>query len=122
MLALLLALRAHRLTSFLSLISQAGGIISIYGMTVAPKMNFLMQAVLKNIEVKGSTMGSRKEFTDMIAFIRKHNAKPVVSRVVKGIDNLDGINGLFEDMKAGKQFGKLVIDLGGEGKGDGSKL
>jgi D-arabinose 1-dehydrogenase-like Zn-dependent alcohol dehydrogenase len=82
-------------------------------MTTGPKMPFLMQAVLKNIEVKGSTIGSRKEFKEMIDFIKETKAKPVVSRVVSGIENLEGINGLFEDMKAGKQFGKLVVNIEG---------
>lgn len=74
-------------------------------------MPFVMQAVLKNIEVKGSTMGSRKEFTDMINFIKKTRARPVVSRVVRGIENLEGIDSLFEDMKQGKQLGKLVVQI-----------
>ena len=77
-------------------------------------MPFLMQAVLKNIEVKGSTMGSRKEFKDMVNFIRANKVKPVVSRVVQGLD-LEGINGLFEDMKKGTQFGKLVVEVSKEG-------
>lgn len=80
-------------------------------MTTGPKISFLMQAVLKNIEVKGSTMGSRKEFADMVKFIKDTKAKPAVSNVSRGIDNLDGINGLFEEMKSGSQFGKLVIEL-----------
>lgn len=88
--------------------------IAIYGMTVGPKMPFLMQAVLKNIELKGSTMGSRKEFKDMVDFVRSTKAKPVVSRVVQGFD-LEEINGLFEDMKKGSQFGKLVIEVSKEG-------
>ena len=79
-------------------------------MTVSPKMPFLMQAVLKNIEVKGSTMGSRKEFKDMMDFIKRTNAKPAVSRVVQGLD-LDSINSLFEDMKNASQFGKLVVEV-----------
>ncbi|KAI1623721.1 alcohol dehydrogenase [Exophiala viscosa] len=99
---------------------KAGGIIAVYGMTVGPKMPFLMQAVLKNIEVKGSTMGSRKEFKDMVDFIKSKKAKPAVSRVVQGFD-LDAINGLFEDMKKATQFGKLVIDISKEG-GSSSKL
>ena len=90
---------------------QPGGIISIYGMTISPKMPFLMSAVMKNIEVRGSTMGSRKEFADMVEFVRSKNMKPVVSRSVSGIDNLDGINSLFEDMKNSSQFGKLVIEI-----------
>lgn len=82
-------------------------------MTTGPKVPFLMQAVLKNIEVKGSTMGSRKEFADMIKFIAETNAKPAVSNVSRGINNLDGINALFEEMKSGSQFGKLVIEVAG---------
>ena len=66
---------------------------------------------MKNIEVRGSTMGSRKEFADMVEFVRSKNMKPVVSRVVKGLDNFDGINSLFEDMKNSNQFGKLVIEV-----------
>lgn len=79
-------------------------------MTTGPKAPFLMQAVLKNIEVKGSTMGSRKEFTDMIDFIKRTKAKPTVSSVAHGL-NLDQINSLFEEMKKGSQFGKLVVEV-----------
>lgn len=90
---------------------KPGGIISQYGMTVSPKMDWTMQAVLKNVELRGSTMGSRKEFREMVKFVREKQIRPVVSRVVKGLDNLDGIDSLFADMKDGKQFGKLVIDI-----------
>lgn len=81
-----------------------------YGMTVGPKMDFLMGAVLKNIEIRGSTMGSRKEFADMVKFVDEKKLKPVISRVVQGLD-LKEIDGLFDDMKAGSQFGKLVVEL-----------
>lgn len=80
-------------------------------MTTSPKMPFLMSAVLKNIDVRGSTMGSRKEFADMVKFVGQKNLKPVISRTVSGLDNLDGINSLFEDMKNASQFGKLVIEV-----------
>ena len=74
-----------------------------------------MSAVLKNIEFKGSTMGSRKEFAEMVAFVKEKKLTPVVSRVVQGLD-LDAIDGLFEDMKKGSQFGKLVIELSKDGE------
>lgn len=80
-------------------------------MTVSPKMDFTMAAVMKNIEVRGSTMGSRKEFSEMVDFVKKNRVQPVVSRSVSGIDNLDDINGLFEDMKNSSQFGKLVVEI-----------
>lgn len=89
-------------------------------MTVSPKMPFTMAAVLKNIDVRGSTMGSRKEFKDMIEFVKAKKISPVVSRVLQTeLDDLSAIDGLFEDMKHGTQFGKLVIEFG---KSTGSKL
>lgn len=100
---------------------KPGGIISQYGMTVSPKMDWSMQAVLKNVELKGSTMGSREEFRAMVKFVQEKQIRPVVSRVVKGLRNLDAIDGLFADMKDGKQFGKLAIDISSEA-GSSSKL
>ncbi|KAJ4294764.1 Zinc-type alcohol dehydrogenase-like protein YogA [Collariella sp. IMI 366227] len=99
---------------------KPGGVISCYGMTVGPKMDWVMQATLKQIELRGSTMGSKAEFKAMVDFVNEHKIRPVVSRVVKGLDNLEGINSLFEDMKAGRQFGKLVIQIDAEG--DSAKL
>ena len=84
-------------------------------MTVAPKMPFVMQAVMKNIDIKGTTMGSRKEFKDMVEFVNQHKIRPIVSRSVSGLDNLDAIDGLFEDMKKGSQFGKLVVEISKDG-------
>ncbi|KAL2177595.1 uncharacterized protein P884DRAFT_199693 [Thermothelomyces heterothallicus CBS 202.75] len=90
---------------------KPGGVIVSYGMTVGPKMDWLIQATLKHIDLKGSTMGSTREFKEMVDFVKAHKIRPVVSRVVKGLDNLEGIDSLFEDMKAGRQFGKLVIQI-----------
>jgi D-arabinose 1-dehydrogenase-like Zn-dependent alcohol dehydrogenase len=85
-------------------------VIVSYGMTVGPKVPFLMSAVLKNIEMKGSTMGSRKEFADMIQFIREKKLTPVVSRVAHGLD-IEALDSLFDDMKNASQFGKLVVQI-----------
>lgn len=100
---------------------KPGGVVSQYGMTISPKMEWSMLAVLKNIELKGSTMGSREEFREMVSFVGEKKIRPVVSRIVKGLRNLDGIDSLFADMKEGKQFGKLVIDISSEA-GPSSKL
>ncbi|VUC33528.1 unnamed protein product, partial [Clonostachys rosea] len=93
---------------------KAGGVISIYGMTIAPKMEWLMSAVLANIDLRGSTLGSKREFRNMVAFVNKHKIVPVVSRIIKGLDNLEAIDGLFAEMEGGKQFGKLVIEISDE--------
>lgn len=84
-------------------------------MTVSPRMPFLMQAVMKNIEVKGSTMGSRKEFADMVDYIKTKKLRPTVSETVRGIKNLEEIDRLFGQMKEGSQFGKLCIEVSGDG-------
>ena len=81
-------------------------------MTVGPKMDWSMNAVLLNLDLRGSTMGSRKEFKDMVAFVNETKIRPVVSRVVKGLDSLKEIDSLFEDMSKGSQFGKLVVEFG----------
>ena len=98
-----------------------GGVVTQYGMTVAPKMDWSMPAVLSNIDLKGTTMGSRKEFKDMVAFVDKHKIRPIVSKTVKGLSNIDGIDGLFADMDAGKQFGKLVVEFD-QNEGSSPKL
>jgi D-arabinose 1-dehydrogenase-like Zn-dependent alcohol dehydrogenase len=85
-------------------------VIVTYGMTLGPVMNTTMGAVLKNIDIKGSTMGSRKEFFDMVNFTNEKNLRPVISRVVQGLD-MDKIDSLFQDMKSGSQFGKLVVEV-----------
>lgn len=100
---------------------KTGGVIVSYGMTTMEPLTLPMQAVMKNIEVKGSTMGSRKEFKEMVQYVRDNNIKPVVARVVGGIENLEGIEGLFEEMKTGKQFGKLVVRIGAKNQGEGSR-
>ncbi|RAK95061.1 putative alcohol dehydrogenase [Aspergillus ibericus CBS 121593] len=99
---------------------KAGGVLCVYGMTVAPQMPFSMKAVLKNIDVRGCTMGSRKEFKEVIEFVKTHKIHPVVSRVLQtDLGDIPAIDGIFQDMKDGKQFGKLVIEFG---KASGSKL
>lgn len=56
----------------------------------------------------------------MVDFVAANKIQPIVSRVLRtDIDDLAAIDGLFEDMKQGTQFGKLVIEFG---KHSGSKL
>jgi D-arabinose 1-dehydrogenase-like Zn-dependent alcohol dehydrogenase len=56
-------------------------------------------------------MGSRQEFRDMVAFVDRKGIRPVISRTVQGLSNLRDIDNLFDEMKAGRQMGKLVIDI-----------
>ena len=97
---------------------KLGGVVVNYGMTSLRQPSLPMQAVMKNIDLKGSTMGSRREFGEMVRFVSGRRIKPVVQRVVHGIENLEDIEGLFEDLKKGTQFGKLVVKIDPDGKED----
>ncbi|KAI1288977.1 zinc-binding dehydrogenase [Xylaria venustula] len=90
---------------------KPGGTICSYGMTVTPKMDWTMQGVLKHIDILGCTTGSKAEFKQMLDFVSDKKIKPVVSRVVTGLDNIEAIDELFQDMKHGRQLGKLVIEI-----------
>ncbi|MCJ1477739.1 hypothetical protein MMC13_006412 [Lambiella insularis] len=90
---------------------KLGGVVVSYGMTSLEQPRLPMQAVMKNIEVKGSTMGSQLEFAEMVHFVREKKIRPVIDKVVGGIQNLEAIESLFEDLKEGRQFGKLVIRI-----------
>lgn len=85
-------------------------------MTTSPNLPVPMATVLRNLEVRTSTMGSRRELNDMLKFVHEHGIRPVISRVVDGIDNIAGIEDLFAVMDRGGQFGKLVIRVRGEGE------
>jgi NADPH:quinone reductase-like Zn-dependent oxidoreductase len=99
---------------------KPGGVIVQYGMTVGPKMDWPMPAVLTWTDLRGTSMGSRREFKEMLTFVAKNKIRPVVFRTVKGLSNIQAIESLFEEMARGSQFGKLVIEIGSED--DVSKL
>jgi D-arabinose 1-dehydrogenase-like Zn-dependent alcohol dehydrogenase len=67
---------------------ELGGVVVQYGMTVGPKMDWLMSANLRNLELRGTTMGSRKEFKEMVEFVNEKKIRPVISKVVKGLITL----------------------------------
>ncbi|KAG0340050.1 hypothetical protein BG005_003314 [Podila minutissima] len=92
---------------------RMGGIIVSYGMAVKSEVDYTMAAVLRNIEVRGSTMGSRVEFGEMVDFVAKHKIKPVVSQVWPGLEFAEEA---FNVIRTGTQFGKLVLSLKNDSK------
>ena len=101
-------------------IMRDGGRVVVYGMTTGPSMPLPMGAVLKNIEVLGSTMGSRKEFSEMLEFVSEKQLRPVVDRVYDGLD-IEELEKMWGRMEEGGQFGKLVVRIRQDGEG-ASKL
>ncbi|KAI8137823.1 hypothetical protein BJV82DRAFT_524458, partial [Fennellomyces sp. T-0311] len=61
-----------------------GGITAQYGNTGSPRgVLYTIDFLYNNIELKGSTMGSRHEFREMVDFVDKYKVKPVVSTSFK---------------------------------------
>ncbi|KAL1919040.1 uncharacterized protein VTP21DRAFT_2421 [Calcarisporiella thermophila] len=90
---------------------RAGGIITCYGQTTTRKgVPFNMNYVLKNIDLRGSTMGSNVEFAKMIKFIEEKKIKPVVSHIFSGLTT-DTFEDAFRIMQNSSQFGKIVVEF-----------
>ncbi|PLW05571.1 hypothetical protein PCANC_26736 [Puccinia coronata f. sp. avenae] len=85
---------------------RPGGIIVNFGCTSGSPLSFTMAEVLKNLELRGCTMGSLKEFKQMVQFVDKHQIQPVVHKSLCGFE---AVEEGFQIMKAGKQFGKIVV-------------
>ncbi|MEM8525476.1 MAG: zinc-binding dehydrogenase [Bacteroidota bacterium] len=82
--------------------------ICFYGGTRGKINNLNPQLMFwKQISIFGSTMGSDKEFGEMVEFVREHKIKPVIDQIY---DLKDGVEA-FKRMDAGQQFGKLVLKI-----------
>ncbi|GAA97819.1 uncharacterized protein L969DRAFT_77860 [Mixia osmundae IAM 14324] len=90
----------------LARILTMGATVVCYGQTTGEAIQLSMAAVLKNIDVKGSTMGSLREFKEAVAFIEKHKIVPIVHKI---LDGLDAAEEGFEIMDKGSQFGKICL-------------
>ncbi len=96
-----------QINEFIKMMKPSGRIV-FYGATNGTPQNLDMFRMFWNqITLQGSTMGNDQEFEDMIAFVKEHQIQPIVdsSRPFSEIATA------FDDMKEGKQFGKLVVSF-----------
>lgn len=91
-------------------VMKQGGIIANYGQTSGIPVTFSMYQVAQNIELRGSTMGSRREFKEMLEFVDKYKVKPIVSNVFKGL-SVETVQQAVDEMESSVQFGKIVLDI-----------
>ena len=59
----------------------------------------------QELQIFGSTMGSDKEFVDMVSFVNKHKVKPVIDSVY----SYSNSEAAFLKMDNGQQFGKIIL-------------
>ncbi|MFD2201384.1 zinc-binding dehydrogenase [Shivajiella indica] len=87
---------------------KPGGRLVFYGATRGNPQEINARKVFWNqIHIIGSTMGSDKNFEDMLSFISTYRIKPLVDQVFSLKDCVNA----FDRMKAGMQLGKIVIKI-----------
>lgn len=89
-------------------LSKSGGKIVFYGATTGLPQNLNLRSIFWNqITLQGSTMGNDDEFSRMLVFVEENKIEPIID----SIRPFDQIESAFDDMKEGKQSGKLVVEF-----------
>lgn len=87
-------------------VAAPGGRIAIYGGTKGKVDGLSPQIIFwKQLSILGSTMGSDKDFKEMVEFVNTHKIKPIVQHQF----HIQHTQEAFELMNNGQQFGKIVI-------------
>ena len=87
---------------------RPGGRIIVYGGTQGKIQNLSPQVLYwRQITLRGTTMGSQKDFGDMLKFVSEHQIRPVVDAVFE----MDQINDAVAKLRDGTQFGKVVVRI-----------
>jgi NADPH:quinone reductase-like Zn-dependent oxidoreductase len=85
-----------------------GGRIVNYGATTGPPEQLDMFKVFwKQLSLLGSTMGSPRDFQEMLDFVVAHRVVPIVDQVLP----LKETNEAIELLKSSPQFGKIVLSV-----------
>jgi len=88
---------------------RPGGVVVISGATSgqAPKSAELNRIYFLQLQVRGSTMGTRTELAELLSFIDVADVKPHIDQVLPLAKARDG----FAAMNAGDVFGKIVFTV-----------
>ncbi|WBL44887.1 zinc-binding dehydrogenase [Algoriphagus halophytocola] len=87
-------------------VAKPGGRIVFYGATLGNPGELAARKIFWNqLNIMGTTMGSDLDFEEMLAFVSKHQIKPLIDEVY----NLENASKAFEKMNKGNQLGKLVL-------------
>ncbi|MFD2573678.1 zinc-binding dehydrogenase [Spirosoma soli] len=85
-----------------------GGRIAIFGGTTGNLTDIAPSKVFfKQLNIFGSTMGTEREFADMIGFVKEKQLVPVIDAIFL----LAEAEQAFQRMNEGKQFGKIVLKI-----------
>lgn len=85
-----------------------GARIVIYGSTAGDKFEITATGIfLKSASIVGSQVGDRQDFSDMLAFVEKHQIKPVIERSFPLAEAKEALLYLENNHK----FGKVVVTI-----------
>lgn len=85
-----------------------GGRIVNYGATSGKVNNFEIRKIFwKQVSLLGTTMGSDKDFSNMIEFTEKNKITPIVDKIF----DMENIHEAFMRMEKSIQMGKIVIKV-----------
>ncbi len=91
-------------------VAAPGGRIAFFGGTTGTITDIVPPKVFfKQLSIFGSTMGTEREFADMLSFVDTHKIVPVLDEIFP----LTSIEKAMKKMKDGQQFGKIVFKING---------
>ena len=88
-------------------VTASGGRLVFYGATRGDAPLPMRKVFWRQISLLGSTRGSLADWAAMVAFVAKHQLRPVVS----GTFTLERAGDAFALMERGEQFGKIVVTM-----------
>ena len=86
--------------------ARSKGTIALVGLPPGSFPTPIFDVVLKRLTIRGSIVGTRKDLAEAIAFAANGKVRAEI-RTAK----LEDINTIFDDLKAGKVEGRMVLDL-----------
>jgi zinc-binding alcohol dehydrogenase/oxidoreductase len=89
-------------------LTRPGGRIVSYGATRGPVPELVLPRVfLKQLDIRGTSMGSPVDFHALLALVEAHRLRPVVDRVLL----LEQASQALEYLAKGEQLGKVVLTV-----------
>lgn len=94
--------------NLINLANPAGRIVN-FGATSGPIKELVLPRVFfKQLEIKGSTMGSPEDFKEMLQFFEEHKISPSVDKCYPLKEAIEAQN----YMENGNNFGKITLQIG----------
>jgi NADPH:quinone reductase-like Zn-dependent oxidoreductase len=88
---------------------RPGGRVVFLGATTGMELKLnLREAFFRQVSLLGTTMGSPREFAELLRFITLHRHMPEVRHLFP----LSDASGAHALMAAGRQYGKIVLEIG----------